>query len=70
MELTVGCHLSASKGYLNMGETAKSINANTFQFFTRNPRGGKAKTVDENDVKAFLRFITDLKKSLHMLLIR
>ena len=59
MELTVGCHLSASKGYLNMGETAKSINANTFQFFTRNPRGGKAKAVDENDVKAFLQFMQD-----------
>ena len=59
MELTIGCHLSASKGYLNMGETAKSIGANTFQFFTRNPRGGKAKDIDENDVKAFLEFMSE-----------
>ena len=52
--LNIGCHLSASKGYYNMGKEALSINANTFQFFTRNPRGGKAKDVDENDVKKFL----------------
>lgn len=57
MELTIGCHLSASKGYLNMGKTAQSINANTFQFFTRNPRGGKAKDIDEKDVKEFLNFM-------------
>lgn len=54
--LNIGCHLSASKGYLQMGKEAKSINANTFQFFTRNPRGGKAKDIDENDVKAFIEF--------------
>lgn len=42
-----------------MGEEAKSIGANTFQFFTRNPRGGKAKDIDENDVKAFLEFMKD-----------
>jgi endonuclease IV len=36
----LGCHLSSSGGYLAMGETAVSINANTFQYFTRNPRGG------------------------------
>lgn len=59
MELTIGCHLSASKGYLNMGKTAQSINANTFQFFTRNPRGGKAKDIDENDVKIFLDFMKE-----------
>ncbi len=59
MELTIGCHLSASKGYLNMGETAKSIGANTFQFFTRNPRGGAAKDIDENDVRSFLEFMKD-----------
>jgi len=52
--LNIGCHLSASKGYYNMGKEALSINANTFQFFTRNPRGGKAKEVNENDVKKFL----------------
>lgn len=53
---TIGCHLSASKGYLAMGKEAVSIGANTFQFFTRNPRGGKAKDIDEGDVKAFLDF--------------
>ena len=59
MTLTIGCHLSASKGYLNMGQTALSIGANTFQFFTRNPRGGKAKDIDENDVKSFLEFMAE-----------
>ena len=53
---TIGCHLSSSKGYLNMAEAAVSINANTFQFFTRNPRGGAAKPIDENDIKAFLEY--------------
>ena len=53
---TIGCHLSSSKGYLNMAETAVSINANTFQFFTRNPRGGAAKPIDENDIKEFLEY--------------
>ena len=52
----IGCHLSASKGYLAMGKEAVSIGANTFQFFTRNPRGGTAKAIDEEDVKAFLDF--------------
>ena len=52
----IGCHLSASKGYLAMGKEAVSIGANTFQFFTRNPRGGAAKAIDEEDVKAFLDF--------------
>ena len=56
---TIGCHLSASKGYLAMGKQAKDIDANTFQFFTRNPRGGTAKAIDENDVKAFLEFCKD-----------
>ncbi|MEE1350532.1 MAG: deoxyribonuclease IV [Clostridia bacterium] len=54
--LTIGCHLSSSKGYLDMAKTAVSINANTFQFFTRNPRGGSAKPIDEADIKAFLEF--------------
>lgn len=52
--LNIGCHLSASKGFENMGKVALSIGANTFQFFTRNPRGGKAKEIDEKDVEAFL----------------
>lgn len=53
---TIGCHLSASKGYLSMAKEAISIGANTFQFFTRNPRGGQAKPIDENDIKAFLEY--------------
>lgn len=54
--LNIGCHLSSSKGYLHMGKEAKSIGADTFQFFTRNPRGGAAKAIDEEDVKSFLDF--------------
>ncbi len=50
----IGCHLSASKGYYNMGKEALNIGANTFQFFTRNPRGGKAKDVDLKDINKFL----------------
>ena len=50
----IGCHLSASKGYLEMAKVSEQIGANTFQFFTRNPRGGKAKDIDEKDVEAFL----------------
>ena len=41
--LRIGCHLSSAKGYVSMAEQAKVISANTFQFFTRNPRGGNAK---------------------------
>jgi len=52
--LIIGCHLSASKGYENMGREAVAIGANTFQFFTRNPRGGAAKEIDEADVARFL----------------
>lgn len=52
----IGCHLSASKGFLAMGKAAVSIGANTFQFFTRNPRGGAAKELDPADIKAFLDF--------------
>ena len=50
----IGCHLSASDGFLAMGRTALSIGANTFQFFTRNPRGSKAKAIDPADVAAVL----------------
>lgn len=53
---TIGCHLSSSKGFLAMGKQAAAIGANTFQFFTRNPRGGAAKAIDEEDVKSFLKF--------------
>ena len=52
--LNIGCHLSASKGYTHMAKEAISIGGNTFQFFTRNPRGGKAKEVDPKDVESFL----------------
>ena len=52
----IGCHLSASKGFLAMGKDAVSIGANTFQFFTRNPRGGSAKSIDQKDVAGFLTF--------------
>ncbi len=57
--LNIGCHLSASKGFLNMAKEAVSINANTFQFFTRNPRGFKAKDIDEKDINKFLEYISD-----------
>lgn len=53
--LKVGSHLSASKGYHAMGKMALKLNANTFAFFTRNPRGGQAKAIDEADVNAFLK---------------
>lgn len=51
--LTIGCHLSSAKGYAAMAKEAEKINANTFQFFTRNPRGGKAKAIDLKDVEKF-----------------
>ena len=57
--LNVGCHLSASKGYLWMGKTAASIGANTFAFFTRNPRGGRAKDIDPDDAAAFRAFAAE-----------
>ncbi len=47
--LTIGCHLSSARGFAAMGETACELGANTFAFFTRNPRGGKAKAIDPND---------------------
>ena len=51
--MKIGCHLSSSGGYMAMGQTAVSIGANVFQFFTRNPRGGAAKPIDKADVAAF-----------------
>lgn len=54
--LKIGCHLSASKGYLAMAKQIVQIGGNTFQFFTRNPRGGTAKKIDEEDVKSFLQY--------------
>lgn len=57
----IGCHLSASKGFTAMGKTALEIGANTFQFFTRNPRGGKAKDVSEKDIADFLALAKENK---------
>lgn len=57
--LHIGCHLSSSGGYMKMGAAALSIGADTFQFFTRNPRGGRAKDIDVEDVTAFLRLAAD-----------
>jgi deoxyribonuclease-4 len=50
---SIGCHLSIAKGYLAIAEQAVSIGADTFQFFSRNPRGGAARPIDDGDVKAF-----------------
>ncbi|MDL2280475.1 deoxyribonuclease IV [Selenomonadales bacterium OttesenSCG-928-I06] len=52
--LNIGCHLSSSKGFESMIQEAISIDANTFQFFTRNPRGSKAKDLDSKDIEKFL----------------
>lgn len=57
--LNIGCHLSASKGFENMGLESLEIHANTFQFFTRNPRGGKAKEIDESDVNKLLKIMKE-----------
>lgn len=54
--LRIGCHLSSAKGYLAMAKEAVKIGANTFQFFTRNPRGGKAKELDLTDIQEYLKF--------------
>lgn len=53
--IKIGCHLSVSKGFAKMAEEALSINADTLQFFSRNPRGSKAKDIDEKDVEKFLK---------------
>ena len=57
--LTIGCHLSTTKGYAAMGRDALSIGANTFAFFTRNPRGGNAKDLDPDDVAELRRILAD-----------
>ncbi|MDY3128767.1 MAG: deoxyribonuclease IV [Berryella intestinalis] len=51
--LTLGCHLSIAKGFAAAARDARRIGANTFQFFTRNPRGGKAKAIDPADLERF-----------------
>ena len=57
--MKIGCHLSSGGGYLAMGQTAASIDANVFRFFTRNPRGGAAKPIDKADVAAFLGYAAE-----------
>lgn len=52
--LKIGCHLSTSKGFKNMAKEIINLGGNTFQFFTRNPRGSKAKAIDEKDIAEFL----------------
>ena len=64
--LTIGCHLSSAKGYEAMAKDAEKIKANTFQFFTRNPRGGKAKAIDHKDIERFLSKASDL--GIHQIL--
>ena len=59
MGLTIGCHLSIAKGYRVIAEEAVSLGANTFQFFTRNPRGGKAKAIDPADVASFRAYAAE-----------
>ena len=54
--LRIGNHLPSSKGYLAMGKHAVKLGATTFAFFTRNPRGGTAKPINEADVQAFLAY--------------
>jgi len=54
--LKIGCHLSSSAGYLAMGKDAAKIGANTFAFFTRNPRGGSSKAINEADVARFIAY--------------
>ncbi|MEG0291521.1 MAG: deoxyribonuclease IV [Anaerovoracaceae bacterium] len=55
--INIGCHLSTTKGFANMAKEALGINANTFAFFTRNPRGGKSKDIDPEDLRVFLELI-------------
>ena len=64
--IRIGCHLSSSKGYESMAKDAIAIDANTFQFFTRNPRGGNAKAINEKDVERFLT--TAKEKDITLLL--
>ena len=59
MGLTIGCHLSIAKGYRAIAEEAVSLGANTFQLFTRNPRGGKAKAIDPADVASFRAYAAE-----------
>ena len=55
----IGCHLSIGRGYFSMAKLAKEIGANTFQFFTRTPRGGAMKKIDEEDMRLFNAFLLE-----------
>lgn len=57
--LNIGSHLSSSKGFLAMGKEALRMGANTFQFFTRNPRGSKAKAIDPEDAHALCQLMEE-----------
>ncbi|HIU75569.1 MAG TPA: deoxyribonuclease IV [Candidatus Pelethocola excrementipullorum] len=57
--IKIGCHLSSSKGFLHMGKEAEKIGANTFQFFSRNPRGSKAKALNMEDIKAYQEYASE-----------
>ena len=59
--IKIGNHISSSKGYLAMGKQAVKLGANAFAFFTRNPRGGKAKEIVPSDVEAFLELAREQK---------
>lgn len=59
MGICIGCHLSVAKGFAAMGQDAVAIGANTLQFFTRNPRGGKAKAIDQEDLAAFQAILAE-----------
>lgn len=54
--MKIGCHLSASNGFLHMGKEIVSLGGNTFQFFTRNPRGAGARAINQSDIEKFLKF--------------
>lgn len=53
--MLIGCHLSSSQGFMHMAHTAQSLDANVFQFYTRNPRGSAAKAIDPDDAAAFVQ---------------
>ena len=57
--ISIGCHLSVTDGYLNMGKKMKSFGGDTFAFFTRNPRGGKSKILDKDDAKSLNDFLKE-----------
>lgn len=57
--LNIGSHLSVAKGFTAMGKQALKMDANTFQFFTRNPRGGKAKDIDQKDIEGLIKIMEE-----------